>query len=77
MPTKHCERTGKVIFEDRRSAERALNNRKGKANGYGVAAYRCPYCGKFHIGHSRGTGRKRRSAERKKADFSLDTSVVF
>lgn len=43
-----CE--GKVPHPDRRSARRSRNATRGGAGHLSI--YRCPWCDRFHIGHS-------------------------
>ncbi|MEM8873642.1 MAG: hypothetical protein AAGD32_05220 [Planctomycetota bacterium] len=69
MPDFSRERscTGKVRHATRRSARkhaRGLNQRQRKTGKYRVAAYRCDYCGGYHVGHQfDGTVREARRKE--------------
>lgn len=58
-PARQCD--GKVRYESKAKAKRAnrINSTKfGDRHGR-MAAYRCPHCGWFHLGHMNPTIRDR------------------
>lgn len=53
--TKAQACTGKIRYETASAAEvaRWALHRSRKANGFFMRVYRCPFCGGWHVGHTR------------------------
>jgi len=60
----HCE--GKPAFDRRGDAEFVAKRTRGRGYGHSMAAYRCPDCSKFHIGHKAIRSKKFRFKYRRK-----------
>jgi hypothetical protein len=55
-----CHTPGKRAFQDKKAAKLHIRRMRGAEDRGMMQAYTCSSCGRVHVGHKPGSGRKKR-----------------